>query len=111
MAASSPFTSPDHPKACASSSPSPTTTRIRRPNLMPRLSPSEPFIALRLTGELIGYGGFNSFDLNEELAENMPPRDLTDIGVTIAKSRWRGERATDRRRFAPLPNTPSRSLA
>ncbi len=34
-------------------------------------------IALRPTGELIGYGGFNSFDLNEELAENAPPPLVT----------------------------------
>ncbi|KAI0535878.1 acetyltransferase [Xylaria digitata] len=46
-------------------------------------------ITLRSTGELIGYGGFNCFDLIEEPAENAVPRYLTDIGTSIARSHWR----------------------
>ncbi|TGJ87318.1 hypothetical protein E0Z10_g1452 [Xylaria hypoxylon] len=46
-------------------------------------------ITLRSTGELIGYGGFNCFNLIEEPAENAIHRYLTDIGIAIAKSQWR----------------------
>ncbi|KAI0422521.1 acetyltransferase [Xylaria grammica] len=46
-------------------------------------------IILRSTGELIGYGGYNCFDLIEEPSEDAAPRYLTDIGTAIAKSHWR----------------------
>jgi RimJ/RimL family protein N-acetyltransferase len=47
-------------------------------------------ITLRSTGELIGYGGYNCFNPIEETAVGTEsPRYLTDIGVMIAKSRWR----------------------
>ncbi|KAI8625808.1 acyl-CoA N-acyltransferase [Xylariaceae sp. FL1651] len=46
-------------------------------------------ITLRSTGELIGYGGFNCFDLIEEPAGTADARYLTDVGVMIAKSHWR----------------------
>ncbi|KAI1753790.1 hypothetical protein F4782DRAFT_529206 [Xylaria castorea] len=42
-------------------------------------------IALRSTGEHIGYGGFNCFNIIEE---NATPRYLADFGITIAQSHW-----------------------
>ncbi|KAI0452614.1 acetyltransferase [Xylaria acuta] len=46
-------------------------------------------ITLRSTGEFIGYGGFNRFDLIDGPVENATPRYLADIGIMIAKSHWR----------------------
>ncbi|KAJ3577136.1 hypothetical protein NPX13_g3431 [Xylaria arbuscula] len=65
-------------------------TRIRKwQELAAKGSKGFQVITLRSTGELIGYGGYNCFDLIEQLAETATPRYLTDIGVMIARSHWR----------------------